>query len=436
MSSKPVPKTPSSLLANPDPWARFARGAEMARCIERGREQEALWLFDDGVRPPVELLSRALGCAAYQGLERLCWRLIALGASVSRPSIPSASMSDEWSVSTGSAYNQNLYQDRWPPAMLAMLGGHPELGQRIVERHGMGALGHRASSPKAYFALCSANRLRSAQREGALALSRCNMSAKDRASAANTLCIAGLIDDALAMLESTEPTEQARVARAMAAPLCAYAPLEPKRDIALIALERVVELCEGRMSPAPSPWTCVDLERLGRGSNSGREDRRVEIVSAMMSASWDWPSSRLARELSCWPRLAAFHCQNYAALALLAAFEPPRDELSSLRGCSELLLAVLDKTRKPEDLPSIWERASIASSFGASGAVVAHPKGLDPRSGAHAALSYVESKELTVVAKEGAKKADKARRQSIRSMNEAELQVVQAQSSPRPRNRL
>ena len=388
-------------MASSDPWRRFNRGAELARAVERGREQDALWELDDGAAPPPDLLARALGSAAYQGMKDLCGRLVAMGASTfSR--LPTGVSVREKVDSIG--WGGGCYEERWPVAMLAMLGGHAGLGLEIAERHGAGALVDGSLKARDYFALCSAGRLRGAGRGSALRMARQMMSPKDRARAAGALCVAGMMDDALDLLESTEAFEQARVARAMVAPLCAYGPAETTRELALLVLERALELCDGRSGPAACPWSFRDLARL-----SDAESRKQAVVG-LMSAGRDWPTERSERELACWPRLAAFHSQNFPALVLLGRIEPTRDELASLRSDSELVLAVLDKERPSDDLPSLW----APSGRGGLDA----PKGCDARSGARAALSFAESMALGLASKEGLGRTEKERRRKAKSMLE------------------
>lgn len=414
-------------LANPDPWGRFSRGLELARSIERGREQDALWLLSDGVDPPVDLLDRGLCSAAYQGMGNLCWALAAKGARA-RAAAPQGEAVREL---TTSVWSSSRSSTAWVPThgvgMLALFGGRVALAQELDRRMGADVFGSKSFVAMDYARMAAQTKVSAPDKLKCLEFLASRTEPRELALAANFMCVSGALDEVLDLLESTDPMEQARIAKSMLAPLCAYAPRDPQRESALIVLERAIELCEGRQDKSIAPWAPFDFLMLENKYHS-KERRRMELSKSFAERHWGWGGASMQKTYSAWPRVAACLCSNQAALELMGAFPWSSEEVAALKGCSKMILDMLDKDPQAKVLPTLF-----ASSESYEPQV---PGSFDVRAAARQAESMAESMAISLVSKEAEKRMQKRQKKEIKTMDDAErlgLEQRKAAEQIRPR---
>lgn len=412
-------------LASPEPWARVARGPELARAIERGREQEALWLLDDGVAPTSELLGPALCVGARGGLARLCRRLLALGAS------PRASWAEEPKLlGMGADAAMGAWVDASHGcAALAMRAGAVDLARLLLARGGAAALGPRGACAAALLrAGALARRLSPGAAREAFGMVAELVPAKARPGAAALLCSAGQAEQALWLLDSADEDRRAALARAMLAPLCAHLPDDPAWVPARDALARCVELSAGRSGSSIAASSPFELAAWSSGGADSRE-RRLLAFEDLAWRSCDFPSRALSERMACWPREAALACGNSAALEILEALPFAREEREAVRSGAERLLDVLDGRRDPDALPAFSPREGHARWTGAAPGEVL--PGRDERAFARRALSLAESGDIG-----SSLDAARPRRLSTKQRREAEARREAEPSAPPRRARL
>lgn len=413
-------------LSNPDPWGRFPRGVDLARSIERGREQDALWLLSDGVEPPNELLDRGLCSAAYQGLANLCWALAAKGARA-RAAAPMGEAVRELAPAWSPSPSAKAWVPTHSVGMLALLGGHVALAHELDRRMGSDVFGSKSFVAMDYARMAAQTKVSTADKLKCLEFLASRTEPRELALAANFMCVSGALDEALDLLESTNPMEQARVAKAILAPLCAYAPSDPQRESALIVLERAIELCEGRQDKSIAPWAPFDFLMLENKYNS-KERRRMELSKSFAERHWGWGGSSMQKTYAAWPRVAACLCLNHKALELLEIFPWSSEEVAALKGCSKMILDMLDKNPQAKALPALF---ASSSSYGPQ-----LPGGFDARAAARKAESMAESMAISLVSKEAEKRMQKRQKKEFKAMDDAErlaLEQRKAAEQARPK---
>lgn len=370
-------------------------------------------MLEDGLRPPIYLLGNALCVAALKGMGLLCDALIALGAPTDTSWPNQASLHSDH-TSWGNAG----YEERFAPGTLALMGGDVPLSKRLVERHGSSILGSRGVGALACLRLSNSpnGRLDAKNKAEALSMILGFMDPKKRAQAANLLCIAGRVDEALLVLEHAEMLEKPQVAKAMVAPLCAYPPSDPSYEVALIGLEQALELSE-HLGQALAVWSPPDLARMSAMSFRDKPDNiRAETIQKVAQNHWIWPSSQVERNLSCWPRVAASMVGNHEAMAMMSKFPVSKEESLSIKRASQTLIDVLDGKLEAESLPTLWPNASRTKTapglLGGATPKLSSPEGHDPRLCARAALAFSESSEIEAMVKVCMKKASKMRKRT------------------------
>lgn len=411
-------------VASRNPWRRFARGADLEVAISRGREEEALWILADGAAPPVSLLGDALCSAAYQGMAALCSELGRRGASISHwPPSPTL-----WSE-LEDAWPRRSQERGYPPASLALLGGHLGLAKSLAKTYGEEAFGSRPFNALFYGILASKARGGQKKKQDVLRFARERMSPKELALAANMLCLEGAIDEALDVLESSSPLEQAKVARSMLAPLAGYAPSDARRELAWIALERAVELCENGQALSCALKSPFDHQHANVEAYSSAYKRQGAIQDIAGECS-EWghfgPSWSRGKMEPCWPRVAAVMAGNGRALSIMAELPWSSDEILSIKKTCEQVLAIKENTLDLSYMPHFFSKKAASAPHGGINAA-----GIE---WARAGLALVESKEIQAIIKAGEKKIQKERRKEVRAMSEEERALAEAAAAaPKPR---
>lgn len=410
-------------VASRNPWRRFAKGADLELAISRGREEEALWILADGAAPPMNLLADALCSAAYQGMASLCSELGRRGAYISHwPPSPTL-----WS-DLEDASARRVQERSYPPASLALLGGHVSLAKSLEKTHGEEAFGNRAFNALFYGVLASKTRGGQKNKQDVLSFARERMSPKELALAANLLSLEGAIDEALDVLESSSPLEQAKIARSMLAPLAGYAPSDARRELAWIALERAVELCENGQALSCALKSPFDHQHANVEAYSSAYKRQGAVQDiANECFEWGHLGSRWTRGKMepCWPRVAAVMAGNGRALSIMSDLPWSSDEIFSIKKTCEQVLAIKEMTLDLASMPHFFTKKAASASRGGMNAA-----GIE---WARAGLALVESKEIQAIIKAGEKKIQKERRREARGMSEEERAQAEAAAAPKPR---
>lgn len=409
-------------VASANPWRRFAKGADLEMAISRGREDEALWILADGASPPKNLLADALCSAAYQGMSRLCSELGRRGAGIGDWPLTRTLWTD-----ADDAWQQKTRERSYPPGVLALFGGRLDLAKELAAALGESVFGSGPFDALLYGALCCEARGTKKGKMDVLTFVRSKMGAKELALAANMLSLEGAIDDALDILETAPVLEQGRIARFMLAPLAGYAPTDNRRELAWIALERAVELCEGGQVASWALRSPFDHRHANVESYSSAYKRQGAIQEiARRCSQWGrlGPRWRPVAMDVCWPRVAAVMAGNERALDILSSLPWASDEFVAIKRSCDQVLAIHEKTLAVSDMPHFFAEKSMAgfADMGPSGPAWAR-----------AGLALIESKEIHDIVKASERKNQKERRRELRGMSDEERARSEAAAAPKPR---
>ena len=336
-------------LASKDPWRRIKGGAGFAQAIDKKREQDALWLLDDGLILPSSLLHDALCAASIHGMDRLGKRLIQNGAEPRH-----AAPLDLRLYIEGYALYYPIFKGYDPTyscGTLALFNGHLEWARDLASIAGQDAFG-RNNLGILYSKIALKSKLNGPRKFQALHLLESYMTTSDLSLAANLICLGGGFDCALHMLDTLDTSHSLNVARTMLAPLASYTPNDPQKQLALIVLEQAVTLAGGRQIKSIAPWNPFDLLTLSHNPYHG--SKRVELVLTLAESLTSWGQSSKITSNMISPTVAASMSGNQQALDLLSALTPVSDDSQSLKTLAQMSVDFLERKLKFQQMPSLF----------------------------------------------------------------------------------
>lgn len=287
------------------PWAASS-ATELAEAIESGREQDALWMLEDKVKPPASEIDKALRICADKGMRKLAIKLVEMGANPSASGQEGEKLLEQEESAWGRAARMSA--PRWSAPARALLAGRVEMArwlESMALQSGSGRVwGWRGLDPRQFPEL-----LRKAlpkagpHKEQAIEMALDAVEPKNRAEALSLCALVGIFDPIETLL-LTERLESKDL-KALIAPLCAWSPKAEGGAQASSLLDMALEKASAQ-EKGLAPLDFREAQSWARLSLQERRELAAKIASfgALMKPQ-------------AWPMAAALVSGNWEAIEKL-----------------------------------------------------------------------------------------------------------------------